>query len=158
MEFIIKVDLTDDKYTEFAQKTADEIIQTNEFKKAYSEAIKEIMVAAVKEKANLLVLNCLFGSYYRSSDASLDIPKKIVNEAMSEYVDEIKEAFKETMAKSLSNYNIGTLMEKAITNAMLTGMSEGIYRYVQDIDNRSVVTSSELNDLKHRLHIDSNYC
>lgn len=154
MEFIIKVDLTEDKYTEFAKKTADEIIHTEEFKKAYSEAIKEVMVAAVKEKANLLVLNCLFGSYYRSSDSELQVPKKIVNEAMDEYVGEIKEAFKETMAKSLSNYNIGTLMEKAITNAMLTGMSEGIYRYVQDLDHRSVITSSEINDLKHRLHID----
>lgn len=154
MEFIIKVDLTEDKYTEFAKKTADEIIQTEEFKKAYSEAIKEIMIAAVKEKANLLVLNCLFGSYYRSNDSELQVPKRIVNEAMDEYVGEIKEAFKETMAKSLSNYNIGTLMEKAITNAMLTGMSEGIYRYVQDLDNRSVITSSEINDLKHRLHID----
>ena len=135
MEFIIKVDLTDDKYTEFAQKTADEII--------HSEAIKEVMVNAVKERANVLVLNCLFGSYYRSSDGNLDIPKKIVTEAMSEYVDEIKEAFKETMAKSLSNYNIGTLMEKAITNAMVTGMSEGIYRYVQDVDQRNVITSAE---------------
>lgn len=154
MEFIIKVDLTEDKYTEFAKKTADEIIQTEEFKKAYSEAIKEVMIAAVKEKANLLVLNCLFGSYYRSSDSELQVPKRIVNEAMDEYVGEIKEAFKETMAKSLSNYNIGTLMEKAITNAMLTGMSEGIYRYVQDLDHRSVITSSEINDLKHRLHID----
>lgn len=154
MEFIIKVDLTEDKYTEFAKKTADEIIQTEEFKKAYSEAIKEVMVNAVKEKANLLVLNCLFGSYYRSSDSELQVPKRIVNEAMDEYVGEIKEAFKETMAKSLSNYNIGTLMEKAITNAMLTGMSEGIYRYVQDLDHRSVITSSEINDLKHRLHID----
>lgn len=157
MEFIIKVDLTDDKYTEFAQKTADEIIQTEEFKKAYSEAIKEIMVAAIKEKANLLVLNCLFGTYYRSSDSELKIPKKIVEEAMSEYVGEIKEAFKETMAKSLKGYNIGTLMEKAITNAMLTGMSEGIYRYVQDVDQRNVITSVELNDLKQRLHIDNNY-
>lgn len=155
MEFIIKVDLTDDKYTEFAQKTADEIIHTEEFKKAYSEAIKEVMVNAVKERANILVLNCLFGSYYRSSDGNLDIPKKIVTEAMSEYVDEIKEAFKETMAKSLSNYNIGTLMEKAITSAMLTGMSEGIYRYVQDVDQRNVITSAELNDLKHRLKIDN---
>lgn len=154
MEFIIKVDLTEDKYTEFAKKTADEIIHTEEFKKAYSEAIKEVMVAAVKEKANLLVLNCLFGSYYRSSDSELQVPKKIVNEAMDEYVGEIKEAFKETMAKSLSNYNIGTLMEKAITNAMITGMGEGIYRYVQDLDHRSVITSSEINDLKHRLHID----
>lgn len=154
MEFIIKVDLTEDKYTEFAQKTADEIIQTEEFKKAYSEAIKEVMVNAVKERANILVLNCLFGSYYRTSDGNLDIPKKIVTDAMSEYVDEIKEAFKDTMAASLGNYNIGSLMEKAITNAMLTGMSEGIYRYVQDLDHRSVITSSEINDLKHRLHID----
>lgn len=154
MEFIIKVDLTEDKYTEFAKKTADEIIHTEEFKKAYSEAIKEVMVNAVKEKANILVLNCLFGSYYRTSDGNLDIPKKIVTDAMAEYVDEIKEAFKETMAKSLGNYNIGSLMEKAITNAMLTGMSEGIYRYVQDLDHRSVITSSEINDLKHRLHID----
>lgn len=154
MEFIIKVDLTDDKYTEFAQKTADEIIQTEEFKKAYSEAIKEVMVNAVKERANILVLNCLFGSYYRTSDGNLDIPKKIVTDAMAEYVDEIKEAFKDTMASSLGNYNIGSLMEKAITNAMLTGMSEGIYRYVQDLDHRSVITSSEINDLKHRLHID----
>lgn len=154
MEFIIKVDLTEDKYTEFAKKTADEIIHTEEFKKAYSEAIKEVMVNAVKERANILVLNCLFGSYYRTSDGNLDIPKKIVTDAMSEYVDEIKEAFKETMASSLGNYNIGSLMEKAITNAMLTGMSEGIYRYVQDLDHRSVITSSEINDLKHRLHID----
>ena len=155
MEFIIKVDLTEDKYTEFAQKTADEIIHTEEFKKAYSEAIKEVMVNAVKERANILVLNCLFGSYYRTSDGNLDIPKKIVTDAMAEYVDEIKEAFKETIAKSLSNYNIGTLMEKAITSAMLTGMSEGIYRYVQDLDHRSTITNSEINDLKHRLHIDN---
>ena len=155
MEFIIKVDLTEDKYTEFAQKTADEIIQTEEFKKAYSEAIKEVMVNAVKERANILVLNCLFGSYYRTSDGNLDIPKKIVTDAMSEYVDEIKEAFKETMAASLGNYNIGSIMEKAITNAMLTGMSEGIYRYVQDLDHRSTITNSEINDLKHRLHIDN---
>lgn len=154
MEFIIKVDLTDDKYTEFAQKTADEIIHTEEFKKAYSEAIKEVMVNAVKERANILVLNCLFGSYYRTSDGNLDIPKKIVTDAMAEYVDEIKEAFKETMAESLGKYNIGSLMEKAITDAMLTGMSEGIYRYVQDLDHRNVITSSEINDLKHRLHID----
>ena len=154
MEFIIKVDLTEDKYIEFAQKTADEIIHTEEFKKAYSEAIKEVMVNAVKEKANILVLNCLFGSYYRTSDGNLDIPKKIVTDAMAEYVDEIKEAFKDTMASSLGNYNIGSLMEKAITDAMLTGMSEGIYRYVQDLDHRSVITSSEINDLKHRLHID----
>lgn len=154
MEFIIKVDLTEDKYTEFAKKTADEIIHTEEFKKAYSEAIKEVMVNAVKERANILVLNCLFGSYHRTSDGNLDIPKKIVTDAMSEYVDEIKEAFKDTMASSLGNYNIGSLMEKAITNAMLTGMSEGIYRYVQDLDHRSVITSSEINDLKHRLHID----
>lgn len=157
MEFIIKVDLTDEKYTEFAQKTADEIIQTEEFKKSYSEAIKEIMVAAVKERANILVLNCLFGSYYKHADDALQIPKKIVNEAMSEYVGEIKEAFKETMAKSLSGYNMGALMEKAITSAMLTGMSEGIYRYVQDVDQRNVITSAELNDLKQRLHIDNNY-
>ena len=154
MEFIIKVDLTEDKYIEFAQKTADEIIHTEEFKKAYSEAIKEVMVNAVKERANILVLNCLFGSYYRTSDGNLDIPKKIVTDAMAEYVDDIKEAFKETMASSLGNYNIGSLMEKAITDAMLTGMSEGIYRYVQDLDHRSVITSSEINDLKHRLHID----
>lgn len=157
MEFVIKVDLSDDQYKEYLTKTTDEIIKTEEFKKAFAEIIKNEFAEEIKKEMPRLANKTLYGGNYYSQNQEYMMTTNLVKAALDEYAAKIKEACEEYAKGCLEKTDMERIFKTILTDAVIRGFNSGIEEYCHANREVLAVHDSQISELRARLGMNNGY-
>lgn len=151
MEFVIKVDLSDDQYKEYLTKTTDEIIKTEEFKKAFAEIMKNEFAEQIKVEMPKLANKTLYGGSYYGQNKEYAMSVNLIKEALDEYATKIKEGCEEYAKGCLEKTDMEQIFNTILTNAVIRGFNSGIEAYCHANNETLAVHHDQINQLRDRL-------
>lgn len=157
MEFVIKVDLSDDQYKEYLTKTTDEIIKTEEFKKAFAEIMKNEFAEQIKKEMPKLANKTLYGGNYYSQNQEYTMSVNLIKAALDEYVGKIKEACEEYAKGCLEKTDMEWIFNVILTDAVIRGFNSGIEEYCHANRETLAVHHDQINQLRDRLGMNNTY-
>lgn len=153
MELVIKLDMENEEYKNYVDKTTEEIIYSEDFKHSLAEVIKSSFAKEIGKQANKFVNKSLYGSYYDSND-NITISKQLAKEALSEYAESVKAVFADYAKELMAGTDLDNIIKTILMDAMFSGIQEGMKDFYTESRDIGMMNSADISRLKCKLGID----
>lgn len=150
MELVVKLDMTDVELKYYMKKTTEDIIYTEDFKKALSDTLKRSFAEEIAKQSNNFINRSLYGSYYNKSD-EIAISEQLAKEALSEYANSIKSIFAEYAKGLMASTDLDAIIRSILMDVMFSGIQEGMKEFYKESREADMINTGKIDELRCKL-------